>query len=289
VFGSRSYQKVYSPIVFFRARRLPLRPSTVHRDLDAVAEQPTGAALVPGGYAMVSSDPFQAPERQPQARTAPPGAAASAIPRWRADGLATEQASDHARHSDASRRHGRSAELARAEMVGPRGGSLAALGHPSSPACSSAQGLLNGQPRNGQTQELKSGGLPREVSWSNQAIQDLEAYVTVPAVKEYLLLYADKILHDVRPEQRIRCVVLGEAGADGELMWHRGVPHEHEWLSEQADGLEEQADCPELYFLFYRERSPGPAFEVVAVRSVHQLAELWVCRPSGRLPCGLLL
>jgi hypothetical protein len=79
-------------------------------------------------------------------------------------------------------------------------------------------------------------------------------------------------------------------------MWHRGVPHEHEWLSEQADGLEDQADDledqangPELYFLFYRQLGPGPGFEVVAVRSVHQIAELWVCRPSGRLPCGLLL
>jgi len=213
----------------------------------------------------------------------PSGAAESPIPRSMADGLATVHAGDDARQPDATRRRSKAAELASAETVGLPGPTWAAPRHPSSSDPSPAPVLVNGQAR------AKARSLPRGVSWSKRADEDLGAYVMVPAVREYLRRNADKILHDVRPEPPMRCVELWDAGADGELMWHRGVPHEHERLSEQADGLEEQADGPELYFLFYRQRSPGPGFEVVAVRSVHQLARLWACRPNGRLPCGLLL
>jgi hypothetical protein len=129
------------------------------------------------------------------------------------------------------------------------------------------------------------------VSWSEQALKDLEEVVAVADVRDELRRNAEEILHNILSEWRPRCVEMGDAGVSGEVMWHRGVPHEHELLPEQADG-------PECYFLFYQLVTSTPAWEVLAVRSIYQVARRWerrsrspLMRPirslKRRLPWGL--
>lgn len=110
------------------------------------------------------------------------------------------------------------------------------------------------------------------VSWSDQALVDLERVVEDPAVREQLKRNAEEILRDIP----LRAVSADE-GFEGEIMWHRGITHEQEsqapagWLSETPEG-------PQVwdYFLFYRERKRGQGFEVLAVRSTHQVASRWI-------------
>ena len=52
-------------------------------------------------------------------------------------------------------------------------------------------------------------------------------------------------------------------------MWHRGVGHGR--CTEQ----EEQDNGPQNYFLFYGRRATAPGFEILAVRSIHQMASKW--------------
>jgi hypothetical protein len=112
------------------------------------------------------------------------------------------------------------------------------------------------------------------VSWSEQAIEDLETIVTDPAVRDQLRRSAERILHDIRPGPRSLCVELGDAGTAADVMWHRGVSDD-ERLSEEADVLSEEADGPESYFIFYQERRSGLGLEVLAIRSICQVARRW--------------
>jgi len=132
------------------------------------------------------------------------------------------------------------------------------------------------------------------VSWSEQAIEDLEIIVTDPAVRDQLWENAEEILHDILTGWRPRCFELGDAGVAAEIMWHRGV-YDEDWPLEEADVPSEEADGPESYFLFYRQQSSGPGLEVLAVRSIHQAARRWermsrnqlirrVYQPKRRLP-----
>jgi|SRR5215472_904881 len=112
--------------------------------------------------------------------------------------------------------------------------------------------------------------MPR-VSWSKKAKQDLEAIVTNPAVRDQIMGNAEVALHDPYVPG-FPCARSGEAGASEAIMWHRATDHDddHEWLPETA------GDGPQNYFLFYC-RSGGSAaeFEVLAVRSIQQVANFW--------------
>lgn len=145
--------------------------------------------------------------------------------------------------------------------------------------------------------QAEGRSLWRRVSWSEQAIEDLETIVTDPAVRDQLWDNAEEILHDIPPGWRPRCVELGDAGAAAEVMWHRGV-HDEAWLPEEADVPREEADGPEFYFLFYQQQSSGLGLEVLAIRSIRQAARRWervgrnqlirrVCHPKRRLPWWL--
>lgn len=118
--------------------------------------------------------------------------------------------------------------------------------------------------------------LVARVRWSDEAEQNLATVVTSPAVRSRLRSSVAEILHDILPERYFHCVEAGDAGSAGEIMWHRGVGHEYELLPDQDDGAED-------YFIFYRQFSPGPEFEVLAVRSIHQVASRWERRSRSPL------
>jgi hypothetical protein len=110
------------------------------------------------------------------------------------------------------------------------------------------------------------------VSWSDQAIDDLEQVVEDRSVREQLKRNAEKILQHIPPRADP-----ADEGFEGQIMWHRGIVHEQElqtdagWLPETQEGSQAWD-----YFLFYRAREPDQGFEVLAVRSTHQVASKWV-------------
>jgi hypothetical protein len=106
------------------------------------------------------------------------------------------------------------------------------------------------------------------VSWSEEAERDLEVFVATAAVRDQLRRNAQEVLHDIAYAPRPSCAREADAGAVGEIMWHRGVPHGHERLPEQSDG-------PQNYFLIYRRQNSAQEFEVLGVRSIHQVARYW--------------
>jgi hypothetical protein len=136
---------------------------------------------------------------------------------------------------------------------------------------------------------------PQRVSWSPAAIRELER-ISDRSVQENLKRNADETLHEI-PERgdedredhsdedredhsdEYREDHRADEGRVGEIMWHRGWTHEQERQAERE--LEESADDgPWNYFLLYRrcDSAPGfndPEFEVLAVRSVHQVANRW--------------
>ena len=95
------------------------------------------------------------------------------------------------------------------------------------------------------------------VSWSAQAEADLESIG--PAVRDELRRNAEETLHEIPPHPASPA----DEGVDGGIMWHRGGGH---------DEFTEQENGPQNYFLFYRKRQSAPGFEVLAVRSVRQVA-----------------
>jgi len=142
--------------------------------------------------------------------------------------------------------------------------------------------------------QAEGSRLSRRVSWSKQAMGDLEGIVTDPAVRDQLRRNAVDILHDVLPGWSLRCVELGDAGTAAGIMWHRGVSDD-EWRRKEADVLAEEADGPESYFLFYQQQMSGPGLEVLAIRSIRQVARRRVqmsrtqlirrvCHPKRPLP-----
>jgi hypothetical protein len=118
--------------------------------------------------------------------------------------------------------------------------------------------------------------LVARVRWSDEAERNLATVVISPAVRNRLTSNVAEILHDILPERYFHCVEAGDAGFSGDVMWHRGVAHEYELLPDQDDRAED-------YFLFYRRFSSGPEFEVLAVRSIYQVADRWERRSRSPL------
>lgn len=106
--------------------------------------------------------------------------------------------------------------------------------------------------------------MPR-VTWSAQAAAELEGLVPAAAVRDQIRNHA---------EAALRCVTACTAheGAEDGIMWRRAITREQEhqmragWLAEPDGGEARAWD----YFLFYRLTPAG--FEVVAVRSIRQIA-----------------
>jgi hypothetical protein len=119
--------------------------------------------------------------------------------------------------------------------------------------------------------------IPR-VSWSPEAIRELELTVKDRSVQEDLKRNAEETLHQIQERSDEDRGEHGEHSADagrvGEIMWHRGWTHEQQGQAEWEP--EDPADDgPWNYILFYRN-APGPAvFEVLAVRGRREIADCW--------------
>jgi hypothetical protein len=109
------------------------------------------------------------------------------------------------------------------------------------------------------------------VWWSDEALAELELVVEDPAVREQLKRNAEETLHDIPPGANS-----ADEGAEGEIMWRRAITHEQERQIKAGTLLEPEDDPYQAwnYILFYRKREPDHGFEVLAVRSVHQIASL---------------
>jgi hypothetical protein len=103
------------------------------------------------------------------------------------------------------------------------------------------------------------GDFVLKVSW-DKAESDLDS--VDPAVVVQLKENAEEILHDIPPR-----VYLADEGFHDGIMWHRGEAHTR---------LEDQADGPQNYFLFYAKSDSDREFEILAVRSVHQVSSKWL-------------
>lgn len=99
----------------------------------------------------------------------------------------------------------------------------------------------------------------RIVSW-DKAESDLDS--VDPDVVVQLKHNAEMILHDIPPWE-----YPADEGAYDGIMWHRGEAHER---------LEERSDGPENYFLFYTRNGSDQEFEILAVRSIRQISNMWL-------------
>lgn len=117
-----------------------------------------------------------------------------------------------------------------------------------------------------------------KVSWSDQAKAELaELESRYPGVTRQLKRCAGKALHPVSSGTADRA----EEGIEGEIMWHRGDGH-GEFTRRRGRG-------PQDFFLFYRmcDSAPGstePKFEVLAVRSVEDVAITWLKQTGSDSP-----
>ena len=108
------------------------------------------------------------------------------------------------------------------------------------------------------------------VSWSDQAVADLASIDH--AVVDQLLRNAEEILHDIPPVEY--------EGDEGELpygiMWRRAITYEQKRQVEAG----ELPDSPPVwdYVLLYTKQRTGQGFEVLAVLSNRQIANMWVQR-----------
>jgi hypothetical protein len=111
------------------------------------------------------------------------------------------------------------------------------------------------------------------VSWSEQAESDLESLVANPAVRAQIKHIAEEILHDIPPR------TCPDDGSAHGIMWHRCITWEQKRQLEEAELEEEQlkdtTDGPWNYFLMYTKGNSAK-FEVLGVRSTHQMASMWV-------------
>ncbi len=129
-----------------------------------------------------------------------------------------------------------------------------------------------------------------EVSWSEQAESDLERLVANPVVRAQIKHIAEEILHDIPPR------TCPDDGSAHGIMWHRCITWEQKRQLEEAELEEEQpqleeaeleeeqphekqlkdtTDGPWNYFLMYTKGNSAK-FEVLGVRSTHQMASMWV-------------
>jgi hypothetical protein len=116
------------------------------------------------------------------------------------------------------------------------------------------------------------GGLMGRVLWSDRAEADLaELESNYPGVTKQLKRCAGRVLHPISP----RTADPAEEGIAGEIMWHRGDGH--------GDFMKRRGSGPQDFFLFYRRRDSAPGsveagFEILAVRSIHQVAGIWLAQ-----------
>lgn len=115
------------------------------------------------------------------------------------------------------------------------------------------------------------------VLWSGQAEADLANLERdCPAIGNQLKRCAGKVLHLIS-----RNADPDEEGMVGEIMWHRGDGH--------GTFMKRRGCGPQDYFLFYRrcDSAPGgedPEFEVLAVRSIHQVGAMWLAQTASDPP-----
>jgi hypothetical protein len=106
------------------------------------------------------------------------------------------------------------------------------------------------------------------VWWSDQAEADMSSID--PAVRDQLRHNAEENLHPIPPRTHP-----ADEGAYGGVMWHRADGHGR--FAKRPDGSQD-------YFLIYRRRDPAPGsgdsedpeFEVLAIRSIYQVACMWL-------------
>ncbi len=142
-----------------------------------------------------------------------------------------------------------------------------------------------------------------KVSWSEQAESDLESLVANPAVRAQIKHIAEEILHDIPPR------TCPDDGSAHGIMWHRCITWEQKRQLEEAEleeaeleeaeleeaeleeaeleeaeleeaqlhekQLRDTTDGPWNYFLMYTKGNSAK-FEVLGVRSTHQMASMWV-------------
>jgi hypothetical protein len=132
-----------------------------------------------------------------------------------------------------------------------------------------------------------------KVSWSEQAESDLESLVANPAVRAQIKHIAEEILHDIPPR------TCSDDGSTDGIMWHRCIAREQKRQLEEAEleeaeleeaeleeaeleeaqlhekQLRDTTDGPWNYFLMYTKGNSAK-FEVLGVRSTHQMASMWV-------------
>ena len=137
-----------------------------------------------------------------------------------------------------------------------------------------------------------------KVSWSEQAESDLESLVANPAVRAQIKHIAEEILHDIPPR------TCPDDGSAHGIMWHRCITREQKRQLEEAEleeaeleeaeleeaeleeaeleeaqlhekQLRDTTDGPWNYFLMYTKGNSAK-FEVLGVRSTHQMASMWV-------------
>ena len=131
-----------------------------------------------------------------------------------------------------------------------------------------------------------------EVSWSEQAESDLKSLVANPVVRAQIKHIAEEILHDIPPR------TCADDGSAYGIMWHRCITREQKRQLEEAEleeaeleeaeleadleeaqphekQLKDTTDGPWNYFLMYTKGNSAK-FEVLGVRSTHQMAGMWV-------------
>lgn len=113
------------------------------------------------------------------------------------------------------------------------------------------------------------------VRWSKEAELDLET-ISSTVLRGQLRNHAEEVLHLISPHSADPA----DEGVEGELMWHRADGHGR--FMRQPKG-------PQDYFLIYSRcgfpgaEDPGEdlEFEVLAVRSVRQVARMWLEMGGG--------
>ena len=117
---------------------------------------------------------------------------------------------------------------------------------------------------------------PSRVIWSLQARIDLELVVEEPAVREILPEIAENILREIEGRgagEHVSKALAADEGRDGEVMWIRACTRADR---SQADRESENTEDNSANYRLLFRKAAGPAeFEVLAVRSLRQIAEWW--------------
>jgi hypothetical protein len=90
-----------------------------------------------------------------------------------------------------------------------------------------------------------------------------------PAVVVQLKRNAEEILHDIPP-----VMFPADEGIWEDIMWHRVVPHNG--FNQSHARFDQESDGPHNYFLFYTKSRFVQEFEILAVRSIHDVGRKWL-------------